>query len=269
MKQFFLVVGLGVIVFAVSAWSGMQILTIMSDDGIEREEEILIEKDVAREDEEKEEVMEEIVEEKGEEKKKDEELSTPTFIDNDIPFTSQAPLFQWDDPVFQNGCEEATLLMADRFVRDDEKAFDPDTATREIRMLADRGQALFDEHRDLSVEDTATLARQAFGLSVEIKQDIKKEEIIDALHQGSVVIAPANGTLLGNPHFTVPGPVYHMLLIRGYDSQTQEFITNDPGTRYGDAYRYDVDVLYQALHTYETGYHEKIFPKNKSVLIVR
>ena len=30
----------------------------------------------------------------------------------DVPFTSQAPLAEWDDPLQQDGCEEASSLMA-------------------------------------------------------------------------------------------------------------------------------------------------------------
>ena len=38
-----------------------------------------------------------------------------------------------------------------------------------------------------------------------------------------------------------------MLVIRGYDDENQEFITNDPGTKRGKGFRYDYQTLLQAI----------------------
>jgi len=37
-----------------------------------------------------------------------------------------------------------------------------------------------------------------------------------------------------------------MIVIRGFDPATKEFITNDPGTKRGEFYRYDIDLLEKA-----------------------
>ena len=48
------------------------------------------------------------------------------------------------------------------------------------------------------------------------------------------------------PNFTPPGPVYHMLVVKGYDAQN--FITNDVGTRKGESYTYTKDVIMKNMH---------------------
>jgi hypothetical protein len=68
------------------------------------------------------------------------------------------------------------------------------------------------------------------------------------LVSGKLVIIPAAGRLLGNPNFSGQGPIYHMLVVRGFDNKTGEFITNDPGTRKGEGYRYKYSVLINAIH---------------------
>ena len=59
-----------------------------------------------------------------------------------------------------------------------------------------------------------------------------------------------------------------MIIIRGYDPLTKEFITNDPGTRKGELYRYDATVLYEAIRDYPTGYHEIIPHIEKNMIVV-
>lgn len=57
--------------------------------------------------------------------------------------------------------------------------------------------------------------------------------------------------MLGNPYFTPPGPIYHMLVIKGYN--LTEFITNDPGTRRGADYVYSYQTLMKAIHDWNNG----------------
>ena len=63
---------------------------------------------------------------------------------------------------------------------------------------------------------------------------------------------PAAGELLDNPHFKSP-PLYHMLVVRGFDSHQDIFITNDPGTRRGESYAYNRQKLFAAIHDWNNG----------------
>ena len=97
---------------------------------------------------------------------------------------------------------------------------------------------------------------------------LKKEDIKKALSENRLVIVPTDGQKLKNPNFTQPGPPRHMLVIVGYDDTTREFITNDPGTRKGEGYRYSQDVLYEAILDYPTGKHLPVTSSDKVMLTV-
>jgi hypothetical protein len=56
---------------------------------------------------------------------------------------------------------------------------------------------------------------------------------------------PADGKKLDNPNFKNGGPVYHMLVIKGFTGD--KFITNDPGTRLGADFIYTQSNLMYSL----------------------
>lgn len=185
-----------------------------------------------------------------------------------VPFTSQAPLGQWSDDRHQDGCEEASVLMAMRWVQG--KKITSSEATSEIESIAAFEQKEYGTYHDTSAEDT--LARIINGYfhytKASVKAGIGPKEIRDALYAGNVVILPMNGQKLGNPNFTSPGPERHMLIVIGYDPVTDQFITNDPGTRKGAGYRYTSNVLQGALLNYPTGHHEPLTGSEGTAMIL-
>lgn len=190
-------------------------------------------------------------------------------IIQDVPFISQAPTGNWKDLVFQNACEEATLLMAEKWVS--RGMFGTSKQMEmEIRKITNAEKKYFPKDSyDLSVQDILLLAQKYFPqMQVSLVKNVTADSIKNALFEGNIVIIPANGQKLRNPNFTAPGPLYHTLLIRGYDLTTDEFITNDPGTRKGSGYRYAADIIFDAMQDYETGYHGKLFPDEKVMLVV-
>jgi hypothetical protein len=78
------------------------------------------------------------------------------------------------------------------------------------------------------------------------------ELIKQELARGNLVLLPAAGRELGNPYFRRPGPLYHMLVVRGYNTEGQ-FITNDPGTKHGEQYLYSAKKLLAAVHDWNGG----------------
>jgi hypothetical protein len=72
---------------------------------------------------------------------------------------------------------------------------------------------------------------------------------------------------LGNPNFTPPGPFYHNLVLTGF-TKDNLIITNDPGTRKGEDYSYEVDVLYEAIHDF-TGEKSSIKEGKKAMIVVK
>ena len=62
-----------------------------------------------------------------------------------------------------------------------------------------------------------------------------------------------------------------MLVIIGYDPDKKEFITNDPGTKNGGSYRYNEEVLYNAIWDYPTSEIDTVVPekKEKAMLVIQ
>jgi hypothetical protein len=188
----------------------------------------------------------------------------------EVPFTSQAPSAQWEDPVFQNACEEASMLMAAAWLKGSGLP-GRQAVESEIRALSDLASKKFGEGSyDTSAEDTATLFREYFRIGkVSVRHGVALDDLKRTVASGALALVPVDGRKLGNPNFTPPGPDHHMLAVIGYDPEKKEFVTNDPGTRKGAGYRYAEGVLFGAMRDYPTGDHRPIIgPHDKAALIV-
>lgn len=188
-----------------------------------------------------------------------------------VPFTPQAPSAQWSDLVFQNACEESSLIMAAAWAAS-ETTLPPKAEIEErIRSISALAEKRFgDEAYDTSADDTAALYREYFKSdNISVLHDLTLDDLRDAIREGNIVVAPFDGRELGNPHYTPPGPIYHMLVIIGYDADTREFVTNDPGTRLGASFRYAEDVLFDAISDYPTGHHlPRTSAARKSAIVI-
>ncbi len=192
----------------------------------------------------------------------------PQKILLNIPFTPQAPFANWADPKQEHGCEEASILMVMRWVEG--KSLSPAEAEKEIIAISNFEQEKYGEFRDDSAADTARLIKDYFNYqNIELILNADAEKIKNEIINGNAVIAPVNGQKLKNPYYTPPGPVQHMLVIKGYDAETKEFITNDSGTKRGENYRYNEKILEDALQDYLTGFHEPIFTVNKVMIVIK
>ncbi len=188
-------------------------------------------------------------------------------VEQEVPFTVQAPRHNWKDIDFQNACEEAVVLMAMRWVYN--QSLTADEAYVEIAELSEYSQRKYGFHLDQAALDVARLMKDYFGhRNIRVVEDVNKNDIVTELYKGNIVLAPVNGRKLNNPYFTQPGPIQHFLLIKGYDPETKVFITNDPGIGKGNGYRYPEDVLEEALRQYPTGYHEPITKVEKVMIVV-
>jgi hypothetical protein len=186
-----------------------------------------------------------------------------------VPFTAQAPRGNWKDRRQQEGCEEASALMAMAWA-DGKTSLAPADAEREIRAMAAYEKAHWGSHEDTSAEDTADrIFRGWFGYDgVEVGEDVRADDIVRVVEDGDLAVVPVNGRLLGNPRFTPPGPLRHMIVVTGYDAVADAFIVNEPGTRAGAAWRYPRSVIEAALMDYPSGYHEPLFSPARTAMIV-
>ena len=178
-----------------------------------------------------------------------EPIVLPDEINLDVPFTSQAPHSNWDLP-YQEACEEASAITVHYYYQG--KTFTKDIADQEILDLVDWQNNYFGDYLDTTAVETADMIKEYWGYEkVELIYDPTIEDIKTQIASGRPVIIPSAGRELGNPNFTSPGPIYHMLVVRGYTES--KFITNDVGTRNGENYQYDYDVLMDAIHDWNDG----------------
>ena len=172
-------------------------------------------------------------------------MALPATFDLQVPFTSQAPYTVWDD-LHQEACEEASMIMADAYFND--RALTTHTAEQAILTLVkwetDQGY-----HVDVTANEAVQILTDYFSLNAAVVTEVTVDRIKAELNAGKLIIIPAAGRELGNPNFQRPGPIYHMLVIRGYDGT--RFITNDPGTRKGERFFYAYDTLLSAIHDWD------------------
>ena len=181
---------------------------------------------------------------------KKEEFILPASINLAVPFTSQAPHANWDYP-YKEACEEASVYMVHGFYNGIKPGkIDADVADKEILKIIDFENGLFGSYEDTTAEQTGVLAELMYGYSkVETIENPTIDQLRTHLAHGRPVIVPSAGRLLGNPNFQQPGPLYHMIVLRGYTDSVM-FITNDPGTRNGEEFLYSFDTIMQSMHDF-------------------
>jgi len=178
-------------------------------------------------------------------------VTLPGEVNLAVPFISQAPFKKWDED-HEEFCEEASLLMAESYLAGIASVA-PDEAEKKLQEIKAFEMKRFGFFKDTTAEQTATILREFYKRTeVKVKYDPTLEDIKQALADGKVVILPAAGRMLGNPHFSGAGPVYHMILIKGY-TRDDKIITNDPGTQFGANYLYSPEVIMRAMHDWNGG----------------
>lgn len=180
-----------------------------------------------------------------------------------VPFTSQAPFANWDQ-LHDEACEEASLVITKYYLSG--QTLTPEIAENEIQNMVSWEIGNFGSHKDLTVAETIIVAQKYSGLDNLIEKKITSiDDIKTEISQNHLVIVPTAGRLLGNPNFRTPGPVYHMLVISGYDKNG--FTTQDVGTKNGRNYYYNQTILFNAIHDW-TGVPDDINAGQKNIIVV-
>lgn len=171
--------------------------------------------------------------------------TAPEELNIYITFYSQAPYANWDYP-WQEACEEASvLLVANAF---NSMELERDAYNAELLRLVEWEKEYFGSYEHTTVEQTAEMINIQYDLETIIHENPTFEDIKKIIADGHLIIAPFAGKLLGNPNFRNGGPVYHMLVIKGYNESEMQIITHDVGTKNGEDYVYDWSVIENALH---------------------
>lgn len=202
-----------------------------------------------------------------------EPTAAPTVINLNVPFTIQAPYEVWDE-FHGELCEEASILMAQWYATGKngeavgryKNRIPQATADAELKAISDWEREHITQAVDTTAAETAKIGRDFLGIknTTEINNP-SAEQLKQALAEGNIILVPAAGRLLNNPHFKQPGPPYHMFIIRGY--QDGNFITNDPGIRQGEGYVYSEKTIMNAIHDW-TGSTSNIESGKKVVVVI-
>lgn len=163
----------------------------------------------------------------------------------EVPFFSQAPHANWDYP-WQEACEEASVLNVANLYK--AMNLNVDTFNTELLRLVEWEKSYFGGYEHTSIAQTAEMIKLQYNLRTEIHENPSFDDIKKIISNGHIIVAPFAGKLLYNPNFKNGGPNYHMLVIKGYDTEKMQIITNDVGTRKGSNYTYDWTVIENALH---------------------
>lgn len=184
-------------------------------------------------------------------------------VNLDVPFISQAPLGDWGMP-YQEACEEASIIMVKHYLSGE--PLSSEHADAEIHEMVNwETENGFGE--DIDAVETLAVASKFYNVTGKVFYDneVTLDKIKELLSEGHPVMIPAAGQVLANPNYTGEGPPYHMLVIKGYDET--HFITNDPGTQFGENYRYTYETIEAAIHDWE-GSKDTIKDGRKAMFIL-
>jgi hypothetical protein len=162
-----------------------------------------------------------------------------------IPFYSQAPFSNWDK-VHEEMCEEASVLNGGLYLLGEKLS--KDAFEKKLMAFKKLEESELGDYKSNTISEIKRVADIYFAgkINSKIIASPTIEDIEIEVSAGHPVVVPLAGRDIGNSNFTPPGPVYHMLVIKGYDAQN--FITNDVGTRKGESYIYKKEVIMKNLH---------------------
>jgi hypothetical protein len=182
-------------------------------------------------------------------------VSLPAAVLLPVPFTPQAPLGNW--AARQHTCEEASLVMVDRYLRGDHSGglIDPTTADNAINQITAWKPAV-----DLTVQQVGDVAQKNLGWAYKILPS-DRLNMKQQLALGRPLIFGVRTHGLGNPnypgyrtHYEQPGwSVSHYLVVTGYD-QSDTYVLNDPGLTKGHGYHITYDQLMHAVDDLDQAY---------------
>jgi len=175
----------------------------------------------------------------------------PNFVQLAVPYINEAPEGIWEGP-WKNACEEASITMIEKYYQGKNEVSIKE-AKEFMIMLFEKQNEIWNSNTDADAQRATRLIHEYTNYQAKIIIDPTIEKIKEQLNLGQPVISLHYGKELNNPNipFLTTGSYYHMMVIIGYDNQTQEFITNDDGDiKTGAAHRYDYDLFMNSLHDF-------------------
>ncbi len=183
----------------------------------------------------------------------DEQTTEPTLEPQpeapsyEVPFISQAPLWDWKAP-WDEFAEEAVIAMARHWINQTT----PDSA----RAAGNELLAIDAADEQLSLAQIQSY----FNASTQLQEVSSVQAILQALDGDALVIANVNGQVLDNPYYGDPAPAHHTILILSFDAENETFLAHDPGTNRGAFTAYDAQKILESIQDLDD---------SKQILILR
>lgn len=166
-----------------------------------------------------------------------------TTINWPVPFAMQAPFSNWDMP-YQEMCEEAALVLTAKYYN--KELLDKNIMDEELKKIRDWESDKWGIYTDSTAAEIKEMGESIYNLNIVISEDVSVENIKNNLRKNYLVLLPTAGRELHNPYFKQPGPLYHILVLRGFNETN--FIANDVGIGKGEAYQYKFQTVINATH---------------------
>lgn len=168
-----------------------------------------------------------------------------TMANLDVDFYPQSPFWKWG-PIFEDTCEEASLLLALNYVRDE--YMNRIQFRDELLKIVEWQNKNFWFFKDTNVVQTAAILENMYNFNnLTILDNPEIRDIKQAISNGNIVIAPLYGIWL-NPNYWGEGPDYHFVVIKWYTQNS--FITHDVWTKKWENYVYNQNTLYNRIHDF-------------------
>lgn len=176
-----------------------------------------------------------------------------TQITLPVVYINEAPDDNWTGP-WKNACEEASMAMVENYYLS-KKSVSIKEAKNFMQAMFNTQNKLYGSNADSDATRTASLINNYSNFNGLVIDNPTVEQIKQELQQKRPVISLHYGFDLQNKNIPfVPAPrgsSYHMMVIIGYDDNTQEFITNDTGDRkQGQEHRYNYELFMNSLHDF-------------------
>jgi uncharacterized protein YvpB len=180
-----------------------------------------------------------------------------------VPFTTQAPNNNWDR---NEDCEETSITMANAFLGGDRGDKLPAARAQEsINALKTWEGKNLGYNANTGTDATTRMATGAFGLKVETLSDYSADDLKQALREGHPILLSVNAKVLNPAQYEVKGPLYHMIVVLGYDGEN--FTVHDPGTNSGARNVYSFTELKNSAADWDQG-TKTIQPSTKNALVL-
>lgn len=172
------------------------------------------------------------------------QVTLPVTLNLKVPYAPQAPFGNWK--VHEESCEEAALTMYHQYLDGNklDEVMEEGPLDLTYRDMKSWQVSHYGAERDLTMDALGKFAHDYYGFSYHVSTNITENDIKTAIYDGSPVVVPVMTHSLQNNMYG-PYTVYHVLLVKGYD--TTGVITNDAGVGNGQNHHYNWDILWQAI----------------------